>query len=100
MKMDAFEKELVEDEDLLLERAVTITDTERECLQAAARNTLNKDKRINIRISSRDLNVLRRMANRFGMPYQTLVSSVLHRYVSGDLDDARFERGKADETSA
>jgi len=46
---------------------------------------MNKDKRINIRISSRDLNSLQRKANRYGMPYQTLIASVLHRYVAGDL---------------
>ena len=37
--------------------------------------------RINIRISSRDLVSLKRKANRAGMPYQTLISSVLHQYV-------------------
>ena len=58
---------------------------EKKLLMDAARQTLNKDKRINIRVSSRDLASLQRQANRYGMPYQTLVTSILHRYVSGDI---------------
>jgi predicted DNA binding CopG/RHH family protein len=56
-------------------------------LQEAASNTFTKDKRINIRISSRDLEAIQRRALQEGMPYQTLVSSVLHKYVSGSLHD-------------
>ncbi len=48
-----------------------------------ARNTLKKDRRINIRISSKDLETLQLMAVEDGLPYQTLISSILHRYVSG-----------------
>lgn len=91
MKMDAYEKELTKHEDLILSNAAGMSALEMKCLQTAARNTLNKDKRINIRISSRDLGALQRKANRYGMPYQTLISSVLHRYASGDLDDNVFE---------
>jgi predicted DNA binding CopG/RHH family protein len=56
-------------------------------LQAAAEEAFKKDKRINIRISSRDLESLQRRALEEGIPYQTLVSSVLHKYVSGGLHD-------------
>lgn len=56
-------------------------------LQAVAEETFKKDKRINIRISSRDLELLQRRALEEGIPYQTLVSSVLHKYVSGGLHD-------------
>jgi len=55
--------------------------------QAVAEETFKKDKRINIRISSRDLESLQRRALEEGIPYQTLVSSVLHKYVSGGLHD-------------
>jgi predicted DNA binding CopG/RHH family protein len=51
------------------------------------RKQLKKDKRINIRISSRDLEALQRRAIEEGLPYQSLVSSVLHKYVSGGLKD-------------
>ncbi len=50
-----------------------------------ARNTLRKDKRINIRLSSHDLEALKTNAVETGLPYQTLVSSILHQYVTGRL---------------
>ena len=50
-----------------------------------ARNTLRKDRRVNIRISSKDLDELQLIAAEDGLPYQTLMASVLHRYVSGGL---------------
>ena len=48
-----------------------------------ARNTLRKDKRLNIRISSKDLEGIQRAAVREGIPYQTLVSSIIHKFVMG-----------------
>jgi len=53
-----------------------------------ARNTLKKDKRVNIRISSRDLEALQSRAVEDGIPYQTLMGSVLHRFVAGRLKEA------------
>ena len=50
---------------------------------AYARNTLAKDRRVNIRISSKDLEELQAIAVEDGMPYQTLMASVLHRFASG-----------------
>ncbi len=50
---------------------------------AYARNTLAKDRRVNIRISSKDLEELQAIAVEDGMPYQTLMASILHRFVSG-----------------
>ena len=50
-----------------------------------AKSTLQKNKRINIRISERDLTHIQRKAIEEGLPYQTLISSVIHRYVSGAL---------------
>ncbi len=52
-----------------------------------AEATFKKDTRINIRLSSRDLRSLQARALREGIPYQTLVSSVLHKYVDGQLID-------------
>lgn len=52
---------------------------------ASAATTLTKDKRINIRLSSRDLEDVQTRAAEQGMPYQTLIASVLHKYVSGRL---------------
>jgi len=55
--------------------------------QRYARNTLKKDKRINIRISSKDLESLQLLAVEDGLPYQTLISSILHRYVTGRFEE-------------
>ena len=51
----------------------------------AARNTLQKDRRINIRISSRDLEKIQKRAAKEGIPYQTYISSTLHKLVTGKL---------------
>ena len=56
-------------------------------LAKLADEAIRKDKRINIRISSRDLEALQRRAIEEGLPYQSLVSSVLHKYVSGGFKD-------------
>ncbi len=50
-----------------------------------AEATMKKDKRMNIRISERDLKNLKIKAMEEGLPYQTLVSMILHKYVSGKL---------------
>ena len=58
---------------------------EKRQLEEAAHNFLQKDRRINIRISSRDLETLQKRAVKEGMPYQTLISSTLHKFVTGKL---------------
>ena len=52
-----------------------------------ARATVRKDKRVNIRMSEKDLVRFQKEAIEQGLPYQTLVSSVLHRYINGRLID-------------
>ena len=56
-------------------------------LQQYAKNTLQKDQRVNIRLSSSDLHGLQRRALREGIPYQTLMASILHKYVTGSLNE-------------
>ncbi len=58
-------------------------------LMACARNTLRKDKRLNIRISERDLLELQKRAVNEGLPYQTYVSSIIHKFINGNLVEAR-----------
>ena len=53
-----------------------------------AEATLRKDSRINIRLSSRDLRSLQKRAMAEGIPYQTLVASILHKYVEGRLRES------------
>lgn len=54
-----------------------------ELAQTAARNTLKKDARVNIRISSQDLMSLKQQAAYKGLLYQTFIASVLHEYAAG-----------------
>jgi predicted DNA binding CopG/RHH family protein len=58
---------------------------QKEQYRTYARATFRKDKRVNIRISEKDLLDLQKRAIRQGIPYQTLISSVLHKYISGAL---------------
>ncbi len=54
---------------------------------SVAEATFKKDARINIRLSSRDLRSLQARALMEGMPYQTFVSSILHKFIDGKLVD-------------
>ncbi len=51
----------------------------------AARNTLRKDKRINLRLSQKDYHQIQIKAIEEGIPYQTLISSIIHKYLNGSL---------------
>lgn len=64
-----------------------LTEARKKELEATATNTFKKDKRINIRISNRDLVAVQSRASEEGIPYQTLISSIIHKYVSGSLRD-------------
>ncbi|MBF8250026.1 MAG: hypothetical protein HW400_627 [Candidatus Levybacteria bacterium] len=55
---------------------------EKKRLQEIARNTLNKLKNINIRLSEKDLHKLKVKAAEDGIPYQTLAGSILHRFAN------------------
>jgi predicted DNA binding CopG/RHH family protein len=50
-----------------------------------AKATFRKDRRLNIRLSSKDLEAIQKRALAEGLPYQTLISSLLHKYVAGRL---------------
>ena len=56
-------------------------------LKETAINTMAKDQRMNIRIGKRDLEGIKAKALEEGMPYQTLVASIIHKYVNGKLKD-------------
>jgi predicted DNA binding CopG/RHH family protein len=72
---------------------VSVKDAKKEInkLQQCAKNTLSQNKRISIRMSSKDLDQVQLIAVQEGIPYQTLVSSIIHKYISGLL----VERTKA-----
>lgn len=58
---------------------------EKAFAKEASSNYLKKDARVNIRISSSDLAQLKRKAAYEGLPYQTLIASLLHKYAAGHL---------------
>jgi len=88
MQLDKEELQILHDFENGEFQSISNFKVEKKELEAAARNSLQKDKRINIRISSRDLERLQMRAAREGVPYQTYISSSLHKLVSGRLIDA------------
>ena len=90
MKSKARDYVLDEEEKEILEafeegRLVPARDTNH--LREMSKETLKKRRNINIRISENDLAALQRRAAREGIPYQTLIGSVLHKFASGLLKD-------------
>ena len=73
------------------EEWVSVKNLEEEIEKAkkAAEATLTKSERMNIRISPNDLRRLKIRAMEEGMPYQTLVSSIIHKYLIGRLQEQR-----------
>jgi predicted DNA binding CopG/RHH family protein len=90
MELDVSERELLKafEEDELVSVA---TEAEIDRLKAAARATSLKDRRVNIRLSASDLHDIQAKALAEGMPYQTLIASVLHKYVTGRLREFQPE---------
>jgi len=84
-KLDKEEQELLDSVERGEWKSVKNLKGEIERHQRYARNTLKKDRRVNIRISSKDLEEIQTLAVADGIPYQTLISSILHRFVNGRL---------------
>jgi predicted DNA binding CopG/RHH family protein len=83
-KLDDFEKQIEDDAD----RFVPVEGEERARVERILEKS-RKTRNINIRISEHDLDSVKRRAEREGLPYQTLISSILHKYVSDQLVDER-----------
>jgi len=60
-------------------------DAAKESYANYARNTVRKNKRVNIRLSEVDLTRLKEKSLEEGIPYQTLISSLIHKYVTGNI---------------
>ncbi|MBW7923223.1 MAG: hypothetical protein H3C59_00610 [Burkholderiaceae bacterium] len=89
-RRDPFETEILEAyESGNLESIATKAELAR--LREAARATAVKDRRVNIRMSAGDLRDIQVKAMQEGMPYQTLIASVLHKYVTGRLEERKPE---------
>lgn len=66
-------------------RSVAGAQRELDAARQAARNTFNKTRRVNLRVTERDFELAHSRAREEGMPYQTLLSSVIHKYLAGRL---------------
>ena len=87
MKLTKEESEIRESVESGEWRRVPDYEREAERVQDAARATLRKDKRVNIRMTDRDLVHFQKRALEEGLPYQTLISSILHKYMNGRLTE-------------
>ncbi len=88
MKLDKNEKEILESFERGEWKSVKNVSATKKHFQQVATETLRKDRRINIRLSQKDLEGIQAKAAREGMPYQTLITSVIHKFVVGDLKTA------------
>jgi predicted DNA binding CopG/RHH family protein len=87
MKLSKQEKEIVESVERGDWRSVRGVKKQIKRYKEYAKATVRKDKRVNIRMSEKDLIRIRKKAMEEGLPYQTLISSILHRYANGRLVD-------------
>jgi predicted DNA binding CopG/RHH family protein len=85
MKLDPKERAIADSVERGEWRPVRGWKGERKRYGRYAAATFRKDRRVNIRISGKDLEALQKRALEEGLPYQTLISSLLHKYVSGRL---------------
>jgi predicted DNA binding CopG/RHH family protein len=82
IKLDAYEQSIEDN----AEKFIPLNETEKAEIESIIRSA-NKTKNINIRISAYDMEKVRERSVSEGIPYQTLISSVIHKYITGKLVD-------------
>jgi len=85
MKYDKEEKGILNALEKGTMKLSTPSKKEIESIKAAANNTLKKDRRITIRLYDHDFVGIQKKAMEMGIPYQTLISGIIHRYIEGDM---------------
>jgi predicted DNA binding CopG/RHH family protein len=85
MKYDREEKDILDAYESGSLKLSTPSKKEIESIKAAAKNTFKKDKRITIRLYDHDYKGIQKKAMEMGIPYQTLISGIVHRYIEGEL---------------
>ncbi len=86
-ELEPEEKEILESYEKDEWRTISDLKTETARYRGHASATFKKDKRVNIRISEKDLTAIQKIAAEEGIPYQTLIASVLHKFISGRLTE-------------
>ncbi|MXX10731.1 MAG: antitoxin [Nitrospira sp. SB0677_bin_15] len=87
--MSTEEREILEKFERGELRTASGVESEIKMARQAARNTFNKTRRVNLRVTERDFSLAHARAREEGIPYQTLLSSVIHKYLSGRLIEKR-----------
>ncbi len=86
-KLSTEEKDVLESVEAGEWQSIRDKDKDSERYQIYARETFRKDRRVNIRLAGRDLEAIQKRAMLEGIPYQTLIASILHKYAAGRLVD-------------
>ena len=84
-QLNSEERDIVEKFERGELRSAREAEREMETARQAARSTFHKTRRVNLRVTERDFNLAHARAREEGIPYQTLLSSVIHKYLSGRL---------------
>ena len=85
MKLDKEEKNILDAYESGNMKLSSPSKKEIEAIKAIAKNTFKKDKRITIRLYDHDFKGIQKKALEMGIPYQTLISGLIHRYIEGEL---------------
>jgi len=85
MKFDKEEKDILHAYESGSMKLSTPSKKEIERIKIIAKNTFKKDKRITIRLYDHDYKGIQKKAMEMGIPYQTLISGIIHRYIEGEL---------------
>jgi predicted DNA binding CopG/RHH family protein len=93
-KYNQEEQEILEAYDEGLLESHKPSHAEIESIKKAAQNTFKKDKRVTIRLYEHDFKGIQKKALQMGIPYQTLISGIIHRYIEGDLVSKKEETGE------
>ena len=90
MKLDKEEKGILDAYEKGSMKLSAPSRKEKDKIKSMAENTFRKDRRVTIRLYDHDLKGIQKKAMEKGMPYQTLISAMIHQYVEGDLVDSKI----------
>jgi predicted DNA binding CopG/RHH family protein len=85
MKLDKEEQEILDAYDKGAMKLSSPSKSDKERMKSIAEKTFRKDRRVTIRLYDHDLKGIQKKALKKGMPYQTLISGMIHQYIEGDL---------------
>ncbi len=90
MKLDKEEQEILSAYDKGAMKLSSPSKNDKEKIKSIAEKTFRKDRRVTIRLYDHDLKGIQKKALKKGMPYQTLISGMIHQYVEGDLVERKI----------